>query len=55
MKMIVHHLRKYSTHLMNLNKRHTKQKHAMRIAHNKDKFEHARHLLNLMKYLMFTN
>ena len=36
-----------SIHLMNLSKRRTKQKHAMRIAHNKDKFEHAKHLFKL--------
>ena len=32
------------THFTNLKKLHSKQKHAMRIVHNKVKFEHTRHL-----------
>ena len=55
-----------STHFTNLKQLHSKQKHAMRIVHNKAKFEHKRYLfrknkildvyqLNILNNLMFMN
>ena len=40
-----------STHFTNLKKLHSKQKHAIRVIHNKTKFEHTRHLFRKNKIL----